>query len=162
MSSTPIAILESDPELEALRKKLREAFHIFESEGIIDVEDLGNILRYLGLNPTQKQLETLKEEMADQFVPFEKFEAIISKIVLTSTYDGVGMARDTETTLLKAFEVLDPERKGYVDSEKMVRLLKTYGEPMNDEEINAFLKVAEDQQNKVIRYEEYVTKLSSQ
>ncbi|KAG2373924.1 hypothetical protein C9374_011589 [Naegleria lovaniensis] len=139
--------------------KLKEAFRLFESEGVVEVEDFGVILRHLGLNPTQKQLAALKTEMAEPFVTFEKFEAVMSKIILTSTYDGVAMVVDSEDQLLKAFETLDPEKKGYIPTDKMINWLKTHGEPMNDEEINEFLRVAQAKDGPIIRYEDYVSLL---
>jgi hypothetical protein len=37
--------------------KLKNVFKIYENDGVISVEDIGNMLRYLNLNPSQKQLK---------------------------------------------------------------------------------------------------------
>ena len=140
-------------------KKLKDAFRLFESEGVVEVQDFGLILRHLGLNPTEQQCATLKKEMGEDFVTFEKFEAVMNKILLTSTYDGVAMTIDSEDLLIKAFELLDTEKTGFIPTDKMITLLKSYGEPMDDEEINEFLKVAQSKEAQVIRYEDYVNLL---
>ncbi len=83
-------------------------------------------------------------------------------ILITNTYDDELMLRDNEETIAKAFEILDKEKKGYLETDNLVRLLKTYGEPMDDDEIREFLHAAEDPTTHQIRYEEYAHILSSE
>jgi Ca2+-binding EF-hand superfamily protein len=83
-------------------------------------------------------------------------------ILITNTYDDELMLRDNEETIAKAFEILDKEKKGYLETDNLVRLLKTYGEPMDDDEIREFLHAAEDPTVHQIRYEEYAHVLSSE
>ena len=146
---------------EVTQKKLKEAFRLFEREGCIEVDDLGIIMRHLNLNPTEKQITALKTEMGPNVIDYNVFEAVMSKIVLTSTYDGATLTLDTEDQLLRAFEILDPERNGLIPSEKLVQLLKSQGEPMTEEEINEFLQFAQSKDSAIIRYEEYVNLLCS-
>ncbi len=83
-------------------------------------------------------------------------------ILITNTYDDELMLRDSEETIAKAFEILDKEKKGYLETDNLVRLLKTYGEPMDEDEIREFLHAAEDPTAHQIRYEEYSHVLASE
>lgn len=124
--------------------------------------DLGTCLRYLNLNPTKKQLSRIQEEFGQDFITFEMFEPVVMKILITNTYDDELLIRDSEDIILRAFEVLDPEKTGYIETDKMVHLLKEYGEPFDLEEIREFIHVAEDPENHVIRYEELARILANE
>ena len=82
-------------------------------------------------------------------------------MVLTGTYNDEIITRDSEDTLMRAFEVIDEDQKGVIDSEKMRLLLRTYGEPMEDEEIQEMINAIEDPDTHTIRIEDYVARLCS-
>ena len=124
--------------------------------------EIGTCLRYLNLNPTQSQVKKIEEECGFDFIDYEKFESVVLKILITNTYGDEMMIRDNEDTILRAFEVLDPEKTGYIESDKLVHLLEQYGEPFNTEEIKELLNAAEDPENHMIRYEEFAHILATE
>jgi Ca2+-binding EF-hand superfamily protein len=85
---------------------------------------------------------------------------VILKILITNTYEDELMVRDGEDTILRAFEVLDLEKTGFIDSDKIIHLLETYGEPLDPEEIAEFRNAAEDPESHMIRYEDYASVLA--
>ena len=68
--------------------------------------------------------------------------------------------RDSEEKLLRAFRTLDPENKGYVESDKIRTLLTTHGERFSQEEIDDFLHFAVDAETGLLHYEDYVMQVS--
>ena len=65
----------------------------------------------------------IEEEEPTGFIRFEKFERMMSRILLENQYP-----RDSEDKLLRAFRTLDPDNKGYIEAEKLRNLLTTHGE----------------------------------
>jgi Ca2+-binding EF-hand superfamily protein len=59
--------------------------------------------------------------------------------------------------LLEAFQVLDPEGKGYITKEYMTKLMMEEGEPFTQEELEEMMGVALDQG--VIGIEYYINQL---
>lgn len=59
--------------------------------------------------------------------------------------------------LLEAFQVLDPEGKGYITKEYMTKLMMEEGEPFSQEELEEMMGVALDQG--VIGIEYYINQL---
>lgn len=82
-------------------------------------------------------------------------------VVLTGTYNDELVARDSDGTLRRAFEVIDEGKNGVIDSEKMKQLLKSHGEPMDDEEIQEMINAAEDPDTHTILIEDYVAMLAT-
>ena len=103
--------------------------------------EIGTIVRYLGLCPTELELRNVIEEIREEeptgFIRFEKFERMMSRIMLENQYP-----RDSEDKLLRAFRTLDTENKGFVEAEKLRNLLTTHGERFSQEEIDEFLNFA--------------------
>eukprot|EP01006_Ploeotia_vitrea_P010870 TRINITY_DN28678_c0_g1_i1.p1 TRINITY_DN28678_c0_g1~~TRINITY_DN28678_c0_g1_i1.p1 ORF type:complete len:212 (-),score=14.24 TRINITY_DN28678_c0_g1_i1:47-682(-) len=174
------------PEHETMRKaktlhKIREAFKLFERDnnGTCDVREVGTIVRSLGLNPTELQLRNLLEEIEEDeptgFIRIEKFEEVLMPILLTSEYrpklrktDAEGkieqgaelMVRHAEDVILQAFEMLDTDKKGYLDSEHLKELLTAQGEPFSNEEVIELLNAAADPETGFIKYDDYVASLA--
>lgn len=61
--------------------------------------------------------------------------------------------------LLEAFQVLDPEGKGYVTKDFMTRIMLEEGEPFTNEELEEMMAVAVDSSTHVIPYEYYLNQL---
>ena len=56
----------------------------------------------------------IEEEEPTGFIRFEKFERMMSRILLENQYP-----RDSEDKLLRAFRTLDPDNKGYIEADKL-------------------------------------------
>eukprot|EP00659_Diplonema_papillatum_P015762 gene15762-24073_t len=114
---------------EKVESEIRNVFKLFERDnnGLCDVREVGTMVRALGLNPKERQLDDMIREMEseqstghikfqrDPVKPDEKsdeprrFLELLSDVLLTFEFNGELMVRDSEDVLLKAFEVLDPE-----------------------------------------------------
>ena len=160
--STSYANAFGDQDREAIRKQdvhkqIKDAFSLFDKDakGVCDVREIGTIVRHLGICPTEIELREMITEIEEEeptgFIRFEKFERMMSRILLENQYP-----RDPEDKLLRAFRTLDPDNKGYIEAEKIRTLLTTHGERFSQEEIDDFLNFAVDSETGNLHYEDYV------
>ena len=98
-----------DPEVVRKRevsKAIKEGFALFDRDGkgMCDVREIGTIVRHLGICPTEIELRDMITEIEEEeptgFIRFEKFERMMSRILLENQYP-----RDSEDKLLRAFRV---------------------------------------------------------
>ncbi|OQS05675.1 hypothetical protein THRCLA_20558 [Thraustotheca clavata] len=147
-----------------LRAQIRSAFDMFDKDrkGCVIQEEVSTIMRYLGAYPSEKDIiKKILPEMQDDepstFVTYEKFEKKMLEVMYTHEYEP-----DTDETLLAAFRVLDPEKKGYIDADTMKELLMTKGTPFREKELEGFMHVAKDMDTVKIYYEDYISLLTQE
>ena len=158
-----------------LEEEIKNIFKLFERDknGLCDVREVGTMVRALGLNPKESQLDKMIREMeSDQSTGYVKFKRdpvkpgdtveeprrffeLMLDILLTYEYNGELIIRDSEETILRAFEALDPEKKGYIDSEYLKELMTTRGERFTNEEVLEMLNAAADPETGYIKYDDY-------
>eukprot|EP00446_Apocalathium_sp_SHHI-4_P016608 CAMPEP_0177218840 /NCGR_PEP_ID=MMETSP0367-20130122/36033_1 /TAXON_ID=447022 ORGANISM="Scrippsiella hangoei-like, Strain SHHI-4" /NCGR_SAMPLE_ID=MMETSP0367 /ASSEMBLY_ACC=CAM_ASM_000362 /LENGTH=204 /DNA_ID=CAMNT_0018668505 /DNA_START=65 /DNA_END=680 /DNA_ORIENTATION=+ len=162
----------SAPSLDKLRKVIKEAFSYFDKVGnsTVQQDEVGTIMRYLGQFPSESDLkDTIIPELLDDdpsrdgLITFEAFEKVMLRDLMDRVYDP-----DDSETLLAAFRVLDPEGKGYIESNLMHEHLSTRGgkaaDGFREREMGDFLEYAKDKESadsSKIYYEDYVAKLTA-
>lgn len=97
----------------------------------------------------------IQEDEPTAFVTYEKLEKKLIEALETGEY-----APDSADVLLQAFRVLDPERKGFIEADRMEELLTTRGTPFREKELESFLSVAKDLETGNVYYEDYVAMLT--
>eukprot|EP00933_Yihiella_yeosuensis_P078330 TRINITY_DN8966_c1_g1_i1.p1 TRINITY_DN8966_c1_g1~~TRINITY_DN8966_c1_g1_i1.p1 ORF type:complete len:192 (-),score=50.68 TRINITY_DN8966_c1_g1_i1:126-701(-) len=160
------------PSLTKLRQVIKEAFSCFDKQGknTVEQDEVGVIMRYLGQFPSESDLkdiiipELLDDDPGrDGLVSFEAFEKMMLRFLSEHVYDP-----DDSETLLAAFRVLDPEGRGYIDSNMMHEMLSTNAakaaDGFRERETSDFLEYAKDKESSEssrIYYEDYVAKLNA-
>ncbi|XP_060817986.1 dynein regulatory complex protein 8-like isoform X1 [Bombus pascuorum] len=142
-----------------LEKRLCEIFDIFDTAktGEIDVRDLGTIIRALGCIITEAELQEIQVEVEDvvnNCVPLNKFLEYMSKAINERKFKPA-----EPEDLLKAFQLLDPENRGYIMREDLEKAMMEIGEPFSKEEISNMMAIACDPQTRKINYEHYINLL---
>eukprot|EP00994_Dinema_validum_P004420 NODE_2469_length_690_cov_96.407176_g2017_i0.p1 GENE.NODE_2469_length_690_cov_96.407176_g2017_i0~~NODE_2469_length_690_cov_96.407176_g2017_i0.p1 ORF type:complete len:183 (+),score=40.02 NODE_2469_length_690_cov_96.407176_g2017_i0:73-621(+) len=151
-----------------LKKKIHDAFHMFEREnsGTCDVREVGTIVRALGINPTETQMHRIIEEIEEPeptgWIRYEKFERLMVDVLWNNEFDGQVLQRDDEERILQAFAALDPEGNGYIDGEMLQNMLTSKGERFSQDEVTEFINAAADPETGHIYYEEYAYVLSQE
>ena len=170
----------TQPRLEKLRKTIREAFSYFDKVGNATVfqEEVGTIMRYLGQFPSEQDVvEVILREIQDDdpsnVVSYEAFEKMILRCLVEREYDP-----DDSEALLAAFQVLDPEGKGWIDAQQMKEYLSSGPVGFRDKEWSEFIEYSRDRSTAAalsgsadggaaatleggrIYYEDYVAKLT--
>lgn len=134
--------------------KLRELFEMFEyAPGMVDVREVGTIVRAMGLNPSENDvflmIQAIQEPEAEGCVQMEKLQQLVVDILITKQFQGRPMVRDSEAQIHKAFSVLDRDKKGFVESSYIRELMTNMGEKFSPDEILEFLNASEDDAGRV-------------
>ncbi|XP_032770729.1 dynein regulatory complex protein 8 isoform X1 [Rattus rattus] len=154
---------EKDPEsteaiVAELNKKIKEAFEVFdhESNNTVDVREIGTIIRSLGCSPTEGELHDfiaeVEEEEPTGYIRLEKFIPVMTRVLLEKRYRPIA-----EDVLLRAFEVLDPTKRGFLTKDELVKYMTEEGEPFSQEEMEEMLSAAIDPESNTINYRDYIT-----
>lgn len=132
----------------------REAFGLFDDRGDdkIPKQLFGEVIRALGLNPTEGQIKNTIENFKTDRISFEEFLPL---------YDSLAKKKDNslgEDELIEGLKVFDKEQNGNISSAELRHLLTNLGERLTDEEVEQLLLGLEDK-NGLIHYEEWIRKL---
>lgn len=93
----------------------------------------------------------MEEEEPTGYIRFEKFEPVMLKILLERRYKAA-----PEDQIMKAFEVLDQENKGYLTTEELTKFMSEEGEPFTQEEMEEMLSAAVDPDKGIVFYKDFV------
>jgi Ca2+-binding EF-hand superfamily protein len=144
-----------------LDRKIADAFSIFDHHGqkTVDVREVGSILRFLGMVPTEQEVsETIAEtEFAGDSsgtVHLSKFLPYVKNLIIERRMEPVAIEK-----LLEAFQVLDYDGKGFVTRDFMAKIMMEEGEPFSLEELEEMFSCAVDSSAFRIPYEYYLNQL---
>lgn len=136
------------------KKELKEAFGMFETRrGKMSAKDLGPLLRCLGLNPSERDLEEARHEL-DVCAKGRITYADVERYVMTH---GDVYAEETED-ILEAFRVLDKYGNGKISVNDFKRCMTTMGDRMTLDEVEEIIKYAKS--DGFIEYEDLLRELS--
>lgn len=164
-----------------LERRIADAFSIFDHHGnkSVDVREIGSIIRYLGCVPDENELNEIisATELEDSsgVVHLSKFLPHIQQILMENKIKPAAPEK-----LLKAFQILDPEGRGYLTRDSMAKILMEEGEPFTQvmhpqaqlnalqfnkqkfilqEELDEMMAVAVDPATNTIPYEFFINQL---
>ncbi|KAK4153256.1 hypothetical protein C8A00DRAFT_34027 [Chaetomidium leptoderma] len=129
----------------------KEVFEIFDKDGTGDItaDELGQVMRELGLNPSDSELRDIVNEADlndDGSISFDEFLALMSQSV---------KELDTEQELLSAFRVFDKDGSGTISSDELRGVLKSLGENLTDAEVEEMIQLADGNGDGQIDYHEF-------
>jgi len=134
----------------------QETFSLFETkgDGRIEASKLGDVLRALGLNPTESEVKKLIAEVTQKGVNQIHFQQFVP------IYQAVAKRRDTTSIedFVEGFRVFDKDSNGTISSAELRHLLTTLGERLSDEEVELLVAPHEDPHGNV-NYEEFVRQI---
>ena len=136
----------------------KEAFSLFDKDGdgTINSKELGTVMRSLGQNPTEEELQDMIHEVdADSSgsIDFMEFLDLMEKN--QSKYD-----EDEE--IRAAFRVFDKDGNGFISSAELRHVMTTIGEKLSDEEVDEMIREADTDGNGEINYEEFCQMMKSE
>ncbi|KAG5857363.1 dynein regulatory complex protein 8 [Anguilla rostrata] len=144
-----------------VHKKISDAFNLFDDESnkTVDVREIGTIIRSLGCFPTEAELHEIITEIEEEeltgFIRFEKFLPVMTKVLMERKFRPI-----PEELLLQAFEVLDQEKKGYLEPEELKKFMTQEGEPFSHDEMEEMLSAAVDPDKNVVFYKDFVAMMT--
>jgi len=140
----------------------KEVFQLFDTkgDGLIQVSQVGEVLRALGTNPTEGEVKKLitstctKEKGPDARVTFETFLPMLQDV-------SSKPIRDTVDDFVEGLKHFDKEGNGLISAVELRHLLTGLGEKMSEEEVELLIHGKEDSQGN-INYEEFVKMVLAQ
>ncbi|KAJ8427392.1 hypothetical protein Cgig2_008808 [Carnegiea gigantea] len=132
--------------------EFKEAFSFFDKDGdgSITTKELGTVMRALGQNPTEAELQDMiKEVDADQSgtLNFTEFLNLMARKMKHT---------DSEQELKEAFRVFDKDQNGFISASELLHVMRNLGEKLTDEEVNEMIREADADGDGHINYQEFV------
>ncbi|XP_045187214.1 neo-calmodulin-like [Mercenaria mercenaria] len=137
-------------------EELQQAFRIFDKDGdgTISTQELGTVMRSLGQNPSEADLQDIIKEVdvdGNGLIEFEEFVTLMSKKFTEEA---------SENDIREAFKVFDPENLGYILASDLRHIMTTKGDKMSDDEVDEMIEDADLDGDGHIEYEEFVKMLA--
>ena len=132
--------------------EFKEAFSLFDKDGdgTITTKELGTVMRSLGQNPTEAELQDMINEVdadGNGSIEFNEFKTLMHKKIIES---------DTEEDFREAFKVFDEDGDQLISVEELTRVITCLGEKLTSEEIEEMIDEFDIDGDKHINYEEFV------
>merc|ERR1719359_164811 len=145
-NESPIEFSEED------KAGFRKNFNLFDKKrtGYIPIADMGTVLRSLGQNPTEAELQALVEEVDKDksgTIEFDEFVDLMSRTNKTQ--------EQMEEEIRNAFLTFDADGSGFIDRDELVNVLTTMGDPVDEETINGMIAEADLDGDGKINYAEF-------
>jgi len=127
----------------------KAAFHRFEKEGVICGKQLGKVLRHIGQNPSEAEVQ----EMMGQADKDGTNSLDIIEFLQLMREKHRELVKEDE--IADAFSVFDVDGNGYIDRRELALMMRFIGEPVTQEEIDDILDEADTDKNGLIDYAEF-------
>ncbi|GAQ88477.1 calmodulin [Klebsormidium nitens] len=133
------------------------AFKYFDhnSDGCIDKEELGAVMRSLGDNPTDAELTamiTAVDQNGDGSICLGEF-LNLNKMALEA-----GLAGDEDTELRATFDVFDLDKNGFISCEELQQVLsRLLGEPVVEAECSRMIQGVDQDGDGQVNFQEFHT-----
>ena len=111
--------------------EFKEAFSLFDKDGdgTITTKELGTVMRSLGQNPTEAELQDMINEVdadGNGTIDFPEFLSLMARKMKDT---------DTEEELIEAFKVFDRDGNGFISAAELRHVMTNLGEKLTDEEV---------------------------
>jgi len=132
--------------------EFKEAFSLFDKDGdgTITTKELGTVMRSLGQNPSEAELQDMINEVdkdGNGTIDFPEFLSLMTRKMKDT---------DTEEELVEAFKVFDKDTNGLIDAVELQRVMTHLGEKLTYEEVKEMIREADLDRDRHINYEEFV------
>uniref|UniRef100_A0A667WYM0 EF-hand calcium binding domain 2 n=1 Tax=Myripristis murdjan TaxID=586833 RepID=A0A667WYM0_9TELE len=134
-----------------IHSRISAAFGAFdhESNKTVDVREIGTVIRSLGCFPTEAELHDIIAEVEEDrigYIHFDRFLPVMTKVL------------HSKRPLF--FQVLDQQKKGYLEPEELTKFMTQEGEPFTQQEMEEMLSAAVDPEKNVIYYKDFISMMT--
>ena len=124
---------------EEQKKEFKEAFKLFDTNGDDEIssQELGDLMKKLGLKPTESELADMINEIdydGSNSIDFQEFISLISRKMAE---DGI------EKELGEAFKIFDNSGNGTMEADHFKKIIKDLSNNLTDDEIKDMLAEAD-------------------
>ena len=131
--------------------EFRDAYTLFDriGDGKIDADQIGDLLRSMGLNPQGSDLKQVGDDYKGKRVEFEEWLGIYTQFR--------SKPEPVREDFIEGFKCYDRDGTGTIDGASLRGLLCLRGDSrLTEDEANELLAPVEDTQKNVINYEEII------
>ncbi|KAH3743691.1 calmodulin D [Pelomyxa schiedti] len=137
--------------------EFKEAFSLFDrdGDGNITSAELGTVMRSLGQNPTDAELQQMIRDVdanGNNQIDFTEFLSMMSKKMKDE---------DSEDEIREAFKVFDKDNNGFISAAELRHVMTNLGEKLSEAECDEMIKEADVDGDGQINYEEFVKMMLS-
>uniref|UniRef100_A0A3B4BK07 EF-hand domain-containing protein n=1 Tax=Periophthalmus magnuspinnatus TaxID=409849 RepID=A0A3B4BK07_9GOBI len=133
----------------------KEAFSLFDKDGdgTITTKELGTVMRSLGQNPTEAELQDMINEVdadGNGTIDFPEFLTMMARKMKDT---------DSEEEIREAFRVFDKvqgavqDGNGYISAAELRHVMTNLGEKLTDEEVDEMIREADIDGDGQVNYE---------
>ncbi|XP_067682711.1 uncharacterized protein [Haliotis asinina] len=131
--------------------EFKEAFDLFDKDrdGTITTMELGTVMRSLGQEPSQTELQNMIREIdadGNGLIDFPEFLDMMAK----------RMKSDADDEIREAFRVFDKDGNGFISAAELRHVMTNLGEKLTDEEVDDMIKEADTNGDGQVDYDEFV------
>ena len=132
--------------------EFKEAFALFDKDGdgTITTKELGTVMRSLGQNPTEAELQDMINEVdadGNGTIDFPEFLNLMARKMQDT---------DSEEELKEAFKVFDKDGNGFISAAELRHVMTNLGEKLTDEEVDEMIREADVDGDGQVNYDEFV------
>lgn len=132
--------------------EFREAFSLFDrdGDGSITTKELATVIRSLGQNPTEAEIQDMINEVdtdGNGTIDFGEFLDLMAHKIKDL---------DSDEELREAFKVFDKDQNGYISAAELRHVMINLGEKLTEEEVELMIKEADTDGDGQVNYEEFV------
>ena len=148
--------MNNDPNEPTLNEEkvneFKEAFEIFDKnkDGYITTKELGDIMKNLGQNPSEAELQDMINEVdidGNGTINFKEFLGLMARKMRDT---------DSQEELIEAFKVFDRDGNGLISANELQHVMTSLGENITEEEVEEMIKEADKDGDNYINFEEFV------
>ena len=138
--------------------EFKEAFSLFDKDGdeTITTKELGTVMRSLGQNPTEAELQDMINEVnaegGNGTIGFPQFLTLMARKMEDT---------DSEEEIREAYRVFDKDGNGFISATELRHVMTNLGEKLTDEEIDEMIREADLDGDGQVNYEEFVAMMTS-
>lgn len=131
-------------------EEMKNAFALYDRDcdGLINVTELGVVMRSVGAIPTESDLRQLAQEFSKNGVTTVDYNTFL-------THAARFFRGDSENDIKAAFRVFDKDGKGFVNSTELRHVLVSLGEKLTDSEADQFIREADPSNTGKITYDQF-------
>ena len=138
------------------KEEYTECFKLFDKDedGKIDATEIASVVRALGLNPSQPEVEAMVKKVAPS-------GGQVGVDAIFTVMDGHGIVNGSEEEVIDAFKIFDNQGNGKIMASELKAIYCNMGEAFNEEEAEQLMAALPIDDKGYVDYAEWTKMMMS-